>query len=464
MTDIISQLTEVLDRNGVLTGTDVSSRAAGFWRDDRIRAAAILRPKTTEEVSAVLRICNTAGRAVVAHGGLTGLVHAADTDETDIVLSLERMNRIEDIDTTGRTMTVQAGVPLQRIQEEADKAGLMFPLDLGARGTCQIGGNASTNAGGHRVIRYGMTRENILGIEAVLADGSVMSSLNTMIKNNAGYDLKHLFIGTEGTLGIITRLVLRLREAAVSQDTAFVAFDSFDQVTRFLRFIDRGLGGNLSAFEVMWRDFYELATTAPAENSRPIENEYPYYALVESLGADQGVDTERFGVVMGRAMDAELLADAAIAKSGAEREAMWAVRDATGEMRRYGQPHLFDVSIAIKHMDEYVADVKRRLAHGWSDYHCFTLGHIADGNIHFGIAVDHPDEDTQRRVEACVYEPLKRFSGSVSAEHGIGLEKKDYLSLCRSDIEIAMMRRLKQAFDPKGILNRNKIFDFEGPR
>jgi FAD/FMN-containing dehydrogenase len=400
---------------------------------------------------------------VIAHGGLTGLVRAADTQDSDVVLSLERMNRIEEIDTTGRTMTVQAGTPLQLIQDEAEKVGLMFPLDLGARGTCQIGGNASTNAGGHRVIRYGMTRDNILGMEAVLADGTVMSSLNTMIKNNAGYDLKQLFIGTEGTLGIITRLVLRLREAASSQDTAFVAFDDFDQVTRFLKYIDRELGGTLSAFEVMWRDFYELATTAPADNARPVECEYPYYALVESLGADQRVDSERFSAAMERAIDDGLFVDAAIAKSGADREAMWAIRDATAEMFRYGAPFLFDVSLAIKYMDEYVADVKRRLTGECPGHHCFTLGHIGDGNIHFAVAVADPDERARSRVEACVYEPLKRFAGSISAEHGIGLEKKDYLSLCRSDVEIAMMRRLKQTFDPKGILNRNKIFDFEAP-
>jgi FAD/FMN-containing dehydrogenase len=463
MSDLIAQFAEVLDRNGVLTGDDVTSRLAGFWRDDPVRARAILRPADTAQVSAILRICSEAGQPVIAHGGLTGLVRAADTLETDVVLSLERMNRIEEIDTIGRTMTVQAGAPLQLIQDEAEKLGLMFPLDLGARGTCQIGGNASTNAGGHRVIRYGMARDNILGLEAVLADGSVMSSMNTMIKNNAGYDLKHLFIGTEGTLGIITRLVLRLREAPISRETAFVAFDSFDQVTRFLKFIDRELGGTLSAFEVMWRDFYELVTTAPADNARPVECRYPHYVLVESLGADQAIDSERFNAAMERAMEAQLFADAAVAKSGVEQEAMWAIRDATGEMFRYGPPFLFDVSIAIKHMDEYVADVKRRLAETCAGCHCFTLGHIGDGNIHFGVAVDKPDNEAQRRVEACVYEPLQRFSGSVSAEHGIGLEKKDYLGLCRSDVEIAMMRRLNQTFDPNGILNRNKIFDFEGP-
>lgn len=460
MSELIEQFAAVLDNSGVLRGEDVSSRAKHVWDDASIDAQAILRPTTTEQVAAILNICNEHQQSVVAHGGRTGLVHSADTVADDVIISLERMNQIEEIDEIGRTMTVQAGVPLQALQDAAAERGLVFPVDLGARGSCQIGGNVSTNAGGNRVIRFGMTRENVLGIEAVLADGTVVSSLNTMIKNNAGYDLKQLFIGTEGTLGVITRLVIRLREAIAEQDTAFVAFDTFDQVTGFLKHIDRALGGTLSAFEVMWHDYYDLVTTAPATNKPPVEPTRPYYALIESLGSVNG--QEHFENAMMQALEDGLIADAAVAQSGSDRAAMWAIRDDVEHFFRYGPAQLFDVSIAIRHIGAYVDEVKRRLAASWPDHHCFTLGHIGDGNVHFAIAVPDADDAVRRGVERCVYEPLEPHGGSISAEHGIGLEKKDYLSISRSPTEIALMRRLKHSLDPNGILNRGKIFEFDG--
>jgi len=448
MSDIIKQFEAILDDNGILRGEDVSTRAVHVWNDDGIEAQAILRPTSTEQVAAILKICNEVDQPVVAHGGRTGLVQSSITVAGDVILSLERMNQVEEIDEIGRTMTVQAGVPLQVLQDAAEAKGLFFPVDLGARGSCQIGGNVSTNAGGNRVIRFGMMRENVLGIEAVLADGTVMSSLNKMIKNNAGYDLKQLFIGSEGTLGIVTRLVLRLREAVTEQETAFVAFDTFDQVTGFLKYVDGALGGKLSAFEVLWHDYYDLVTTSPATNKPPVEPTHPYYALVESLGS----------------VSDRVIADAAVAQSGTDRAAMWAIRDDVEHFFRYGPPQIFDVSIAIRHIGEYVDEVKRRLREQWPNHYCFTFGHIGDGNIHFAITVPDADEKVHRGVERCVYEPLRPHGGSVSAEHGIGLEKKDYLAISRSETEIVLMRKLKHALDPKGILNPGKIFEFEEAR
>ena len=460
MIDIVEQLQKVVDEAGVLVGDDVSGRAIHVWRDEPITAKAIVRPRTTEEVAAVLKICNAAKQAVVAHGGRTGLVKSGDVEMSEVVLSLERMNGIEEIDNVGRTMRVLAGTPLQTIQEAAEREGLLFPLDLGARGTCQIGGNVSTNAGGNRVIRYGMTRENVLGLEAVLSDGTVVSSLNQMIKNNAGYDLKQLFIGTEGTLGIITRLVLRLREATSEQDVGFVGFDTFDQVTGFLKHMDRSLGGTLSAFEVMWHDYFDLVTTPPARNQPPVEKKYPYYALVESLGANDGKAS--FEAAMTTALENKLISDAAIAQSGNDRAAMWAIRDSVEEFFRYGPAQLFDVSIAIRHIGDYVDQVKALLDENFAQHHCFTLGHIGDGNVHFAINIPEPTDQARELVEQCVYEPLRPFGGSVSAEHGIGLEKKQYLETSRSDTEVALMRKLKQSLDPNGILNPGKIFDYDG--
>ena len=460
MSDIIKQFESVLDANGILRGEEVCNRAVHVWNDASIEALVILRPTTTAQVSEILKICDRANQPVVAHGGRTGLVQSSITVANDVIISLERMNQIEEIDEVGRTMTVQAGVPLQMLQDKAEEAGLFFPVDLGARGSCQIGGNVSTNAGGNRVIRFGMMRDNVLGLEAVLADGTVMSSMNKMIKNNAGYDLKQLFIGTEGTLGVITRMVLRLREAITEDETAFVAFDTFDQVTSFLKYIDRALGGTLSAYEVLWHDYYDLVTSAPATNKPPVEKTRPYYALVESLGSVS--EREKFEAIMIKAMEDGLIADAAVAQSGGDRAAMWAIRDDVEQFFRYGPPQIFDVSIAIRYIGEYVDEVKQRLAVQWPDHHCFTFGHIGDGNIHFAITVQNANEEMRRAVEASVYEPLEPHGGSVSAEHGIGLEKKDFLTISRSDTEIALMRRLKHSLDPNGILNPGKIFEFEG--
>ena len=459
MTDLLAQLTEILGVDGVLTGESVRTRSAGVWKADSVEAAAILRPRSTSEISQVLKICHSAGQAIVAHGGLTGLVEGAWTRPDELVLSLERMRKIEELDEVGRTMTVQAGAPLQTIQDAAETAGLMFPLDLGARGSCTIGGNVATNAGGNRVIRYGMTRDMVLGLEAVLADGTVLSSLNKMIKNNAGYDLKQLFIGTEGTLGIVTRVVLRLREQWRSQNTAFVAIDHFEGVTAFLKQIDASLGGTLSAFEVMWEDFYQLVTTAPATGKPPLDYGRPYYVLVEALGADQEADTQRFEAALGDALQEQLIVDAVIAKSDAERGAMWAMRDDVEQAFQYAPLFIFDVSLSLRHMPDYVPEVTVALAAAWPEHRCFVFGHLGDGNLHFVVSVGDGSAEARQRVEQIIYTPLSDIGGSISAEHGIGLEKKAYLPVSRAPEEIAMMRRLKQALDPNGILNPGKVFD-----
>ncbi len=456
--EIILELKKIVGEKDVLVGEQVSSRMIHVWYQEPIEAMCIVRPESTDQVSKILAFCNKKGQSLVPHGGLTGLVQGCNVDKKDVVISLEKMNQIEEIDPIGRTMTVQAGVPLQTLQETAENHDLMFPMDLGARGSCQIGGNVSTNAGGNRVIRFGMTRENVLGLEAVLADGTVVSSMNTMIKNNAGYDLKQLFIGSEGTLGIVTRIVVRLREAPQTLHTGFAAFDSFNQLTDFLRFIDRELGGSLSAFEVMWKDYYELVTTAPATNTRPVPLDYPNYVLLEALGTGDEQWAVMFEEIMGKALSENLVSDAAIAQSESDRKAMWRIRDSVEEWFRYGPAFIYDVSLGIRYMENYIAEVKTRLGEKWPEHRCFTVGHIGDGNIHFAIHVGGDSLEEHAAVNECVYEPLQPIGGSISAEHGIGTEKKDYLKLSRSDNEVQLMRKLKMALDPKGILNPSKIF------
>ncbi len=454
--ELVEKLRELLGNDGVLTAEETAQRSAGFLRADTLQARALARPKTTDEVAAVLRLCSQARCPVVTQGGLTGLVHGADCTPDHLILSLERMNCIEEIDPMQRVAVVQAGVTLQALHDALERHDLAFPLDLGARGSATIGGNVATNAGGNRVIRYGMTRTMVLGVEAVLADGTILSSLNRMIKNNAGYDLKQLFIGSEGTLGVITRVVLRLAERPRSQNVAFVALSGFDAVTGFLKHMDRTLGGTLSAFEVMWREFYELVTTPPAASTPPLPHGSAYYVLVEALGADQEHDAARFINALEAASEAGLIADAVVAGSDRERAAIWAMRDDVMQIARHGWPFTFDVSLPIATMEAYVAGVRGELAARWPDHHCWLFGHLGDGNLH--LAVHTGDAADRESVERIVYEPLKAIGGSISAEHGVGLEKKPYLHLSRSPQEIALMRTLKNALDPNGLLNPGKIF------
>ena len=392
------------------------------------------------------------------HGGLTGLVYGTRTSPDQLILSLERMNNIEDIDPIGRTLTCQSGVTLQNIQEKAESENMIFPLDLGARGSCSIGGNISTNAGGNRVIRYGMTRDSVLGIEAVTSDGTILSSMNRMIKNNAGYDLKQLFIGTEGTLGIVTRCVLRLREAPISQNTALVGIEDFPSIVKFLKHIDSGLGGNMSAFEVMWKEFYEMVTNSLDEKSLPLKKNIPYYVLVESMGSDQVKDEEHFESLLQKALEDSVIVDAVLAKSEKERKALWAFRDDVEKQAQYGPTVMFDVSLPINEMEEYVSKVDLNLQKHWKEFHHIVWGHLADGNLHLVVGTGNLESDTIQKIENSVYEPLERIGGSISAEHGIGLEKKPYLHLSRSEAEINYMKALKDTFDPKGILNPGLIF------
>ena len=457
-----ADLRAIVGEEGLVTGDKLRLRSWDAFAGV-ITSEVLVRPKDTDQTSAVMRLCHSRHQIVVPHGGCTGLVYGTTASTTDVILSMEAMTQIEDVDVLGRTLRVQAGVTMQRAQEAAEEAGLMFPVDLGGRATATIGGNISTNAGGMRVVRYGMMRNNVLGVEAVLADGTVLSSMNRMLKNNSGYDLKHLFIGTEGTLGIVTRADLRLVSAPKSHGTAFVACPDFESLIKALGIVDSRLGGQLSAFEAMWPDYYELTTLAPAANPPLLPHGYGVYALIEALGADQVADDERLEQALADAMEAGAVVDAVIAKSDSERRAMWAPREDVFQTRRYGPTHNFDVSVPIAEMPGYLKYIRKALAEAVPGLRMFVFGHIADGNLH--VAVNAGDasvhEATFDKVESLVYEPLRAFSGAISAEHGIGLERKVHLNISRSPAEIATMRALKTALDPQGILNPGKVFDVQ---
>lgn len=453
--DIVSSLRGLIGNDAVLDPTSVASRAAGIGRPDRMVAAALARPKTTEQVSEVLRWCNDNGVKVVPYGGNSGLVRGTLSGPQDVVLSLELMRSIEKIDDTQRTALVQAGVVLQSLQEAASEHGLIFPLDLGGRGSATIGGNASTNAGGNRVLRYGMMRDMTLGVEAVLADGTVVSSLRPFIKNNTGYDLKQLFIGSEGTLGVITRLMLRLREKPAESDTALVATESFANMVGMLRHMDRTLGGTLSSFEVMWNSFYRLVTTVPAVGRPPLSQDYPFYMLIEALGASPG----QFNAALESALGEGLISDAVIAQSQAEGNRLWSLRDDMSLLNKEGVHITFDISLPAAEMQRYTEEVARELP-SLVDYHkLWIFGHLGDGNLHVVVEVAPDDySNAKPKIQALVYGKLRAIGGSISAEHGIGLDKKTWLTVSRSEAEIALMRAIKRAVDPKNTLNPGKIF------
>ena len=455
MNDLVGRLGALLGDGAVLQGGEAQQTGLGWGRLGT--PLAVLRPKSTEQVSAAVRLCHDAHQPVVAWGGRTGLVEGTFADGA-IALSLERMNGIEDIDVEGATMTVQAGCVLQKACEAADARGLFFPLDLGARGSATIGGNISTNAGGNRVIRYGMMRELVLGLEAVLANGTILSSLNHLIKNNAGYDLKQIFIGSEGTLGIVTRAVLRLRPKPASQNVALLAVDAFASLPRVLRNLERNLCGTLSAFEVMWKEFYQLVTAPPAKGLPPLPHGHPYYVLIEALGADQVDDGARFERVLAAELENGDIAHAILAKSKGECDRLWGLRDDVGQVARNAPVFTFDVSLYIGDMESYVEEVREQIMARWPAATLMVFGHLGDGNLHLIPGVGDASNYARHAVEEIVYGALRKRDGSISAEHGIGLEKRAYLSYSRNPAEIALMRTLKQVLDRRNILNPGKIF------
>lgn len=456
----LEAITGALGESAVLSAEAAGERyMTDPFRKRRGRPIAIVRPRSTEEVSKVLRIANDYGIPVVTQGGRTGLVGGCLPDDGELVLSLELMNSVETIDADAGTATVQAGVVLQEFQEQLEPFGLAFPLDLGSRGSCTIGGNISTNAGGNRVIRYGMTRDLVLGLEVVFADGTVLDGLKPFIKNNTGLDLKQLFIGSEGILGVVTRAVLRLIPKPAGCAVALCGLESFSQVRTLLRHLRVGLGGEHTAFEAMWRDYYVRAAQISG-GEVPLRTGYPYYVLVEASGSAQPEFNARFERVLHEALEKDVIADAAIANSGAQAAKMWEMRDLAVEVDDTLAPMIsFDVSLRISEMEQFVTDlevVARNI-----DPRCdfVVFGHVGDGNLHMTMHSPPEIPDIHRLLTDGVYGLVKQYGGSVSAEHGIGILRLPYLQHSRTRAEIDVMRLLKCTLDPKNILNPGRVLD-----
>lgn len=418
---------------------------------------ALVLPRNTEQVSKALKYCNDHAIPVVPQGGMTGLAGGAVPIGPCVCISMERLRQVIELDQAAATITVEAGVAMETVQKAADAADLFFPLDLGGRGSCQIGGNLSTNAGGNRVLRFGMARDLVLGVEAVLADGTVIDSLRKVIKNNTGYDLRQLFIGAEGTLGIITKVVLKLYPKAKSVCTGIMAVDDYPAVLELLKRARSGFASQLTAFEVMWPDFYQLGTTGLGRKP-PLDASYGAYVLIETMGTDPATDQERYEAVIGAAMEAGIVKDAIIAQSQREATLLWDVRDSPGEWSKGAHwPQLgFDVSVPTGEIGPLAEEIGTLLKTRWPELKAVFFGHVADGNLHVSVRMSGhsvPELD----IEKAVYSLMEKHRGSISAEHGIGSLKRDFLHYSRSPAELALMRAIKQAMDPKGILNPGKV-------
>lgn len=442
----------------VLTGDAIEARYHTDWSGTPpVQPLALVRPRTTEEVSAALRLCHEHRVAVVPQGGLTGLAGAAVPVEGCVAISMERMNAIEDINSRSMLMTVQAGVTLQAVQEAAVEAGMVFGVDLGARGSCQIGGNVSTNAGGNGVLQHGMMREQVLGLEVVLADGTVLPMLRPMIKNNTGYDLKHFFIGAEGTLGVITRVLLRLRPQPRAKVTALVAMPGFDESLAVLQRMQQHFGNSVAAFELMWDSFVQTSIRWQKLQA-PFAESHPFLALIDIDGKDETSLCEAVEEALGEAMEAGDVLDAVIAQSQTQAKTLWKLREAPAEMNANMHPPInFDVGLPQSEIGKFAQACQAAFDARWPGNHSIFFGHVGDGNLH--VSTDGKTVNGEcDAVEAELYRIVGEFHGSVSAEHGIGLHKKPYLALSRTPQELAAMRAIKAALDPLGLMNPGKVF------
>ena len=448
----------LLDQSGFIPGADADERYCTDWSRARGQPLAVLRPRNTDEVSRLLTALHALRQPVVLQGGMTGLTGACVPQTGEVVLSLERLRDIEEIDTVSGTVTVQAGVSLQALQQAVEAQGLLFPVDIGSRGSCQIGGIIANNAGGNRVLRYGMTRQSVLGLEVVLADGTVISRMGKVLKDNAGYDLKHVFIGSEGSLGVITRALLALQPLPVSRQSALVAVDGFDAVTTLLTQCRKHLGPRLSSFEVMWRDFFDISTGLLKKGRPGLNLAGSHVVLVEAMGMDPEQDDALFAQTLGAFQTDHPGCEVILAQSLTDAQDLWSIREAAGEAALVVAPWAgFDISLPLAHMAAWADEVRARLR-GMGLTQTQTYGHLGDGNLHLVVGLG-PEPTRKAEVHELVHRTVGELGGSISGEHGIGLAKKAHLHYCRSAAEINMMKLMKTSLDPHGILNRGRIFD-----
>jgi FAD/FMN-containing dehydrogenase len=435
------------------------------WGAASGRSSLLLRPADTREASAVVRLCHEHGVPIVPQGGNTGLVGAGVPDQSGrmVVLSLSRMSRIREVDALNDTITVEAGCVLQAVQDAAAEVDRLFPLSLGAQGSCQIGGNLSSNAGGVNVLRYGMARSLVLGLEVVLADGRIWDGLRALRKDNTGYDLKQLFIGAEGTLGVITAAVLRLLPRPRERQTAWLAVPSPQAAVELLALVRDRLGETISSFELMAGPAVDLVARYLPGARMPLERQAPWYVLAEvAWSLEEGL-AARLEEVLARAIERGCLIDGVIAASEAQRQALWALREnPTEAMAREGAMLRHDIAVPVSKVPALIERGASELEQAIPGVRIMPFGHVGDGNIHYNLLQPEnmsAEEFRARRddVQGRVFDIVTALGGSISAEHGIGRMKRAELARRKAEVELSLMRVLKRALDPKGILNPGAV-------
>lgn len=425
------------------------------------KAMCIVFPQTTEHVSKILKYCNSNNVKVVTSGGRTGLVGGACAVDGEVVLSMEKLNKIINIDSVGMTITCEAGVVTQIIQETAKNVGLFFPLDLAAKGSSQIGGNIATNAGGINAVKYGMMRKLVLGLEVVLADGSVMQLGSELLKNNTGYDLKQLFIGSEGTLGVITKATLKLEIQPKSKKLMFLGISDITKISTILETLNKK-GSEFISFEFFDAKCLCLVLNEYSQLKNPLSNHYNYYLLIEFINrTDQEVEAE-----FERLLESDLVQDGVIAINSQQENQIWSLRENISEaLAKYYYLKKEDISVPVRLLAQFCSDLERLALQKFDGFDIFMFGHIGDGNIHLNFASNNTQASLDELHERCIFalnsvwELLARFKGSPSAEHGIGLTKKELLKKFKNPQEIFYMKEIKKIFDANNILNTNKIID-----
>ncbi|MEV6206137.1 FAD-binding oxidoreductase [Kitasatospora sp. NPDC051914] len=443
----------------VLTGPDLPVRyTQDLWGSDRVGVASVVvRPGTPEEVALVLRYCHDQRQPVVVQGGMTGLVSGGVPAADEVVLSTERLTSVGAVDGAAGTVSAGAGVTLAALQEHAAAHGLMVPIDLASKDSATIGGCVATNAGGVNVVGYGMTRSHVRSLQVALCDGTLLELSTDLVKDNAGYDLKQLFIGSEGTLGVVTSAVLALRPAPTGRTGAFCAVADVDAALRLLGALRSRMPGALTAFEVVWSDAYAVLDGTGVR--LPLPQGHPLYVLAECQTTRPDDEAAFFACL--EELSGELL-DSAVASSPADLKAFWQARERIpSEVLRMQPLFGFDVSVPARELTDCLAGIGERLREEWPGVRLLVFGHLGDDNVHIAVATGERTRERKAEVEHIVYRAVSACGGSISAEHGIGFEKRAFLGYTRSAGELELMRTLKAALDPRGVLNRGRVLPWD---
>ena len=465
--DLINQLTAIVGKANVLVDGDLSAYEVDWRKRSRGKALAVVRPANRQEVAAVVKACVLEGASIVAQGGNTGLVGGSIPDESgeQVVLSLQRLNTVRSIDAANLTMTVDAGCILQTLQDTAEKAGFLFPLSLAAEGSCTIGGNLATNAGGTQVVRYGNARDLCLGLEVVTAQGEIWHGLSGLRKDNTGYDLRDLFVGSEGTLGIITAATLKLYPLPAARLTAWAAVPSMEHAVTLLGLAHKHLGAGLTGFEVMGQFALSLVAKHYLQQRVPLWQDAPFCVLLENSDHESEAHARaQFECLLETAFEDGCVSDAVVAENLTQANQLWHIRESIPlAQAEEGLNIKHDISIAVSRIPEFVAVTDALLEAAIPGVRLVNFGHLGDGNLHYNVQAPLDGDskaflrESEAQVNTIVYDSVARFDGSISAEHGVGSLKLDKLEHHKSPVALGMMRAIKQALDPQGVMNPGRV-------